>query len=649
MADKPEAGVNVRVDGDVSGKLIVAGRDVNVTRYSHADRLHQRSRAVLLDKVEQFWVEGVLDKSLHGAALLDLGMKPDPASVEHPWEILYESLQDDQPARELKSKRIGAAFEGAGGALLILGAPGSGKTTTLLQLARELIAQARADPAYPVPVVVNLSSWKSRQTIEKWLAVELNEKYGVPRAVGETWIRQQQILPLLDGLDEVAAERRDACVEAINAYRVGHGLAGIAVCSRLADYQALKGKLRLEGAIIVQPLTFGQIDDYLARAGDDLAAVRDLVERDPVIREMVETPLLLSIMTLAYRNTPAERLPTQGSFGDRVGRLFDTYVARMFKRRLHAPPFPEDKMRRWLSGLASTMQSQSQTEFIIERMQPSVLGRGPWRWLYSLGVLLGALLTMAVFSFLFDVISRIIRDPAFSPQSIAANWPSIAFMALLLALIAWVLNSFGAHIRLAERLGWSLNAFRRGIVKRALRGVLVAIGVVMLYNVAAYWAIGYYSFDWLDLTFVKGLLVLGALGAVPAVLFGGLVNPQLASTTSAFEGLRRSLLNGLIIAPVMAALISVVYIIYVSPVDRNLSLLSVVLGGAFIIAWLQMGGLAPIEHMVLRAILFLTGRQPWRMLPFLDYAADLILMRKVGGGYIFVHRLLMEHFAAMEH
>ena len=33
---------------------------------------------------------------------------------------------------------------------------------------------------------------------------------------------------------------------------------------------------------------------------------------------------------------------------------------------------------------------------------------------------------------------------------------------------------------------------------------------------------------------------------------------------------------------------------------------------------------------------------------FLDYAVKLVFLRKVGGGYIFIHRLLLEHFAAMK-
>jgi hypothetical protein len=41
------------------------------------------------------------------------------------------------------------------------------------------------------------------------------------------------------------------------------------------------------------------------------------------------------------------------------------------------------------------------------------------------------------------------------------------------------------------------------------------------------------------------------------------------------------------------------------------------------------------------------GYIPWNYGRFLDHCVDLIFLRRVGGGYIFVHRLLMEHFAEM--
>jgi hypothetical protein len=50
---------------------------------------------------------------------------------------------------------------------------------------------------------------------------------------------------------------------------------------------------------------------------------------------------------------------------------------------------------------------------------------------------------------------------------------------------------------------------------------------------------------------------------------------------------------------------------------------------------------------VLRLILWLKGYTPFKFIKFLDHCAKLILLRKVGGGYIFVHRMLLEYFAGL--
>jgi hypothetical protein len=36
---------------------------------------------------------------------------------------------------------------------------------------------------------------------------------------------------------------------------------------------------------------------------------------------------------------------------------------------------------------------------------------------------------------------------------------------------------------------------------------------------------------------------------------------------------------------------------------------------------------------------------PFNFIKFLDYRAKLILLKKVGGGYIFIHRMLLDYFA----
>ncbi|MCK4811544.1 MAG: hypothetical protein KAS74_04670 [Methanosarcinales archaeon] len=47
-------------------------------------------------------------------------------------------------------------------------------------------------------------------------------------------------------------------------------------------------------------------------------------------------------------------------------------------------------------------------------------------------------------------------------------------------------------------------------------------------------------------------------------------------------------------------------------------------------------------------MLWRNGFAPLNYVRFLDYAAGCIFLRKVGGGYIFVHRLLLEYFASLE-
>jgi len=64
-----------------------------------------------------------------------------------------------------------------------------------------------------------------------------------------------------------------------------------------------------------------------------------------------------------------------------------------------------------------------------------------------------------------------------------------------------------------------------------------------------------------------------------------------------------------------------------------------------IILYLLYGDL--IQDYAVRLILAHNNLLPWRLVPFLDHCVDLIFLRRVGGGYIFVHRLLMEHFAEM--
>jgi hypothetical protein len=136
----------------------------------------QRSQLLaLLDRVKETWVDGVLRNSLYNEALISLGKRPIDEAVEWPWKHVVE-LSSQRSQLLLQDQKITTIFD-ATGLLLILGEPGSGKTTTLLELAANLLSRAQADAKERIPFVLNLSSWKKKQPLLEWIVSELSEKY----------------------------------------------------------------------------------------------------------------------------------------------------------------------------------------------------------------------------------------------------------------------------------------------------------------------------------------------------------------------------------------------------------------------------------------------------------------------------------------
>lgn len=62
---------------------------------------------------------------------------------------------------------------------------------------------------------------------------------------------------------------------------------------------------------------------------------------------------------------------------------------------------------------------------------------------------------------------------------------------------------------------------------------------------------------------------------------------------------------------------------------------------------LTFGGFACLQHLSVRILLACKGLAPLRYVRFLDDAAHHMLLHRVGSGYIFIHRLLLEHLAGV--
>ncbi len=433
-------------------------------RVSPTDR---QNRLRLLKRIRFFWIEGVLEQSLYKAARIEVGLREQPDALTNPWRLTIQEANQAPHLVALGTPLV-QIYDEADGELLILGEPGAGKTTLLLELTRDLIARAEQNDILPIPVVFNLSSWAEKQhPLARWLIEELESKYQVPRNLGRAWMAQERILPLLDGLDEVKQEMRSACIDAVNAYRVQHQQTPPVVCSRSAEYFTQQQRFTFLRAVMIQPLTAQQIDAYLTNAGGQLEAVHEAVRTNTVLHDLVTTPLLLSILVLAYQGRSLDDLQRADPH-EAQQQLFATYIQRMLKRRSSDPRFPEQQTIHWLSWLAQQMARHGQSTFFIERMQPTWLSGHLAHWAHRIIVGLIAVLLYVLVELLLGL-----------SFVMFLGWSDIFYVILIIGLIVGFIVGFNSifptEIKPAERVTWSRKKAMGGC------GFGLALGLLVLF------------------------------------------------------------------------------------------------------------------------------------------------------------------------
>jgi len=626
----------------------------------------RRNQLIVLNQVRHFWIEGMLEHSLHGAAMIDIGLSYKPDAVVYPWQMVIPQSDGSTQVLPPGSKIIDL-FDQHSGTLLILGEPGAGKTTILLDLARSLIARAEQDARLPIPVIFNLSSWtQAQQSLSDWLRDELSRKYNVPAQVGAAWIETDRVLPLLDGLDEVSQRLHERCIEMINTFRQDHGLGPLVVCSRSADYNSLKMKLRLETAVVLQPLTPSQIDMALTRAGRKLAAVRTTVkkrgtDRD-ALRTLLESPLMLSVVLLAYQDVPISSLGSLKTVDAWRDHVFTAYVQRMLSRPRVNAHYTSTEINRWLIWLAAKMQGHSQAIFYLEDLSPTWLTtdkqRQAWRstvvisitllggLVLGLGVDLGVGLGFGLGGgLLLELVRGLIGGLGFGLGG-----------GLLLELVRGLIGGLGFGLLLGlgfglgegldgkdrdtmkpvEGFAWSWVAVLKGLRSRVALGLVLGLGG----------GLGVGQF---------GGLVLGLIGGLVGVVYDGLqrksdnVESRLTPNHGVWKSARNALIGGLgggLFGGLIGGLIGGLGGGLIGGLGGGLfgGLGGGLFGGLF--GGLHYGGYICIRHTVLRLFLWRKGYIPLNYVCFLDEAADRILLRKVGGGYTFIHRMLLDYFAS---
>lgn len=674
------------------------------------------------------WITNRLQQTAH-AAVLDLGKELRADAVAHPWASTA-ALPDSTRRQLPPGQRMVELFDEVGCGLLILGGPGSGKTISLLELTRDLLDRADADHTLPVPVYFNLSNWTDQLSLLNWLVREF-KWYDVQAKQARAWLDDQRLILLLDGLDEVRPDCRQACVEAINLFTSQSRPPGIAVCSRLDEYTSLSTQLAIRGAVFLEPLSRDQVEKYLAQAGPRLGALREALRSDEQLQTLATIPLMLSVMSLAYHDLPAEAIRGDqlDSVEERRTRLFSTYVRRMLDSRSgRSPPYLHERTLRWLTWLASGMRRHTESVFLIERLQPDWLLTSAERRAYTvasrlaggaaIGVVLGLSINLGLvllegpsgnlglqwaelrarvqFGLLLGLVDGFMagvvdawrferslrRDERRSGRTGRQVAVDVVAYVLSLGFVGWLLVSriggfddaltgltvgglagllfgivFGFHdsrrgasddIRTVETLRWSWADAWRGAARGSGRGLLVGFVLGILAVLLGGRAVE--GADWVVrvifclLTALIGGALGGLLGACVGALKGSIIPTKALPNQGIALSVRSAVVRGLLVGTALGAACWMAFGIRLGWRD---GLTVGLVGGLFfgMLAALTAGMLDVIQHFTLRAVLAVRGYAPADYARFLEYAVRLVLLQRAGGGYLFIHRLLLEHFA----
>ena len=572
--------------------------------------------------------------------------------------------------------------------MLILGAPGAGKTTQLLDLAQALVTQARAATDPRIPVVLDLADWiaESRPAVpgvrggrtapkafDDWLVARLASRYEIPEAVSRWWLAEDRLTLLLDGLDEVPEAERERCVAEINTLQSRHGVTRVAVCSRETDYERLTGRLQLQGAVIIRPLDRERIQRYVASVSPAIADVVTTLEADEELWELLTTPLMLAIMAVASVDRFSDALAGTADPVSRRRQLFDAYVVEVLaRRRSHEHSDPETTLRaiHTLALAATELNTGVSTPGIdqadIEKYVPEAVRGVASRWIGQTMCLVAALAVTTTVALRFGgaaaVLTTVIGLGALTvnvvtePARITRRW---AFVGVLLAAAAVPVGLTVATSALADG-PWHLTS------------AAMSVWSVLLVTVSATWVVTFRTFNLRREAASRNAAAVVAVGlaALGIVALLGL-RPYLVEAWLVTVAPSLWMVVGLVLASMMtdaqterassSRLTSVVQcFLYLAASVVLMILLPSRWPGPF---WEVSGGIvagllyafligfplaASLSIVALRVAMYIAGEpNPWRR-SFLKFAADRSLLTHTEGEYRFIHLLIRDHLAACD-
>ncbi|HKN56188.1 MAG TPA: NACHT domain-containing protein [Amycolatopsis sp.] len=366
-----------------------------------ADRIAE-AKSALAEAVARQWKTEAVIRALDDPDPIPVQWRPTSAEgiMDRPENITRRTMWITAASDDIEA--LAEEFRGLRRRrLVVLGGPGTGKTTLAVQLLRELLRTRR--DGEPVPVLLPAAAWDTDACprLHQWLSARIGQDYqaSLTGQLAEALAVGGHVLPVLDGLDELPEEAQRKIVAALNRSLGGDDQ--LILTSRTEEFtNAVRATDDVLGSALVlepDPLEPADIVAYLkqCRAGAAWQPVLDCLAegRTPEAMTLAEATntawglWLLRVVYLTAKADPSELLnrewfPTPEALR---AHLFDQLVPAVVHARppsddpaeadLFRPSrqYDPDQVKGWLSYLAYRMDEYEATD--DDSARPGVVRR----------------------------------------------------------------------------------------------------------------------------------------------------------------------------------------------------------------------------------------------------------------------------------
>jgi hypothetical protein len=532
--------------------------------------------------------------------------------------------------------------------VLIVGKGGSGKTSCLLNLAKGLLKKAEEDANAPIPVIFNLASWNiSYDNFEAWLEKVLVEFYDYPKETAHRTINESEIIPLLDGFDEVGAhleteeaqnKLRHECLKSITNYKNRRVTPErLVICSRIDEYLKAGGQVSMSLKIQVKEVTQEKVMETLENAeklsglhykGANQAAAKNilaLIEKYPNLKLVLQTPFYFNAAIQTFHEHGDEKLPLPDDEGELKAFIVKSFIDRKIDNE--KSPYTPKQTNDYLNWLAQWLKEQQNVSFELADFQPHHL-KNPRRFGLFFRLLFG------FFCFFF---------------SFFIGFFFILFGGLFGGLLGFLFE-VSNKINTRDIRIWQWSKLTKPCIIKKITSSQKNILLLTL-------TLGLGSFF---NDFLGDLSLLFFLMSLLGLLFSGFIYISEISyfsvTKSPYERLSAGLLRD---ATLLGILGICSYFLIIYPLLKDIEnhhlleftafynlLIPMFFGGVF---WLLGIVISPIsQHFVLAYFLSLENKAPVKMAKFYNHCTDLRLLENEGGRWRFRHQFIHDYFLNQE-